>query len=84
MEKIKRQCVRCKKGFLANRYYGLRESMGNVLACPNCREGYIRGNPSKQVKISEAEYVRGRRDRERLRKIKKVIKPVHQILKNIE
>jgi len=43
-----------------------------------------RGNPKKQVKVSEAEYVRGRRDRERLLKIKKAMKPINQIVKNIE
>jgi len=42
-----------------------------------------KGNPKKQIKISEAEYVRGKRDRERLLKIKGSVKPISQILKNI-
>jgi hypothetical protein len=43
-----------------------------------------KGNPKRKIKISEAEYARGRRDRERLKKIKKNIKPINQILKNIK
>ena len=38
----------------------------------------------KQIKISEADYVRGRRDRVRLAKIKKAIKPINATLKNIK
>ena len=42
-----------------------------------------RGNPQKKVTITEAEYVRGRRDRERLLQIRQAIKPVNKILGNI-
>jgi len=50
----------------------------------NCRQYNMKKtNPKRKIKILEATYVRGRRDRERLKKIKKALKPINQIVKNI-
>ncbi len=44
MDKVKRNCVVCKKGFVANRYHGLdRKSISEALACPKCRKKYEKG-----------------------------------------
>ena len=40
-------------------------------------------NPGKKISISEAEYAKARRDRKRILKIKKHLKPINQTLKNL-
>jgi len=48
------------------------------------KQDLTKANPKRKIKISEAEYKKGIRDRERLVKIKRSVKPINQILKNIK
>lgn len=41
-------------------------------------------NPNKKVSISEAEYAKARRDRKRILELKKALKPINQITKNLK
>jgi hypothetical protein len=41
-------------------------------------------NPNRKIGISEAEYAKARRDNKRLHIIKKAIKPINEVLKNLK